>query len=243
MMGKHNISGMVSDSAVIINSKIDKTAAVFKDTRVKASSMGRYTSVGDHSKVDDSSLDDYVRIDRFNHIYNTKFGRHSYTGQDTVVMHAEIGNFCSISWNVTIGPADHRYDRLTTHSFLYNNADDLRPDGQEAAYNRFIPSCSVGNDVWMGTGVTVLRNVKIGNGAVVAAGAVVTKDVPPYAIVAGIPARIIKYRFSEEIIQKLQDMQWWVWDDETIRNNYMYFTRDVSLDMLEKLEKRIKNED
>ncbi len=241
-MGKNNITGTISDSAIIINSEIDRTAMIYKDARVKESSMGRCTSIGDHSKMDYSRVADYGRIDRFNHIYYADLGRHSYTGQDTVIMHAKIGNFCSVSWNVTIGPADHRYDRITTHSFLYNNIDNLRPEGQEAAYNRFIPKCVVGNDVWIGTGTVILRGVEIGNGAVVAAGAVVTKDIPPYAIVAGVPARIIGYRFSEVIIQKLQKLQWWKWDDETIRENYMYFTSDVSLEMLEKMETRLKNE-
>lgn len=230
----------ISESALVINSKLSDSVKVYKDARVKECTMGNSSSVGDHTKMDFSRVEDYVRIDRFNHLFHAKLGRHSYTGQNTVIMHADIGRFCSISWGVTIGPANHSYDRISTHSFVYNAVDGLRPDNKEEAYNRFTTKCTIGNDVWIGTGATILRDVEIGNGAIVGAGAVVTKDVPPYAIVTGIPAKIIKYRFPEEIIEKLLELKWWNWDDETIRENYEYFAEKVSLERLCELEKRIR---
>lgn len=233
-------SNIISETSLIINSELHSPVSVYKDTRVKESSMGQHSSVGDHTKMDYSQLEDYVRIDRFNHLFHAKLGRHSYTGQNTVIMHADIGAFCSISWSVTIGPANHSYNRISTHSFLYNQVDGLRPEGLEAPYDRFASKCRIGNDVWIGTGSVILRDVEIGDGAVVAAGAVVTRDVPPYAIVAGVPARVIKYRFSEEIIDKLQKIQWWNLDDELIRRNYSFFTQEVSLEMLETMEKRLE---
>lgn len=230
----------ISQSACIIDSELDDTAKIYKDTRVKRSRMGRHTSVGDHTKMDYSCLEDYARIDRFNHLYYAKLGRHSYTGQNTVIMHTEIGAFCSISWSISIGPANHSYERISTHSFLYNEVDGLRPEGEEAPYDRFAEKCKVGNDVWIGTGAVILRGVEIGDGAIVASGAVVTKDVPPYAIVAGVPAKIVKYRFSQEIIDKLRKIRWWEQGDAFVRENYSYFSEKVSMERLEELEERLK---
>jgi serine acetyltransferase len=87
------------------------------------------------------------------------------------------------------------------------------------------PSCKgdiiVENDVWIGAKATIMSGVKIGNGSIVGSGSVVTKDVPPYAIVVGNPAIVVKYRFTEEQIQKLLDISWWSWDEEKIRDNAM----------------------
>jgi hypothetical protein len=85
----------------------------------------------------------------------------------------------------------------------------------------------VGNDVWVGAGAIILSGVKIGSGAIVGAGAVVVNDVPPYAIVAGNPARIIKFRFTQEQIEKLLKIGWWDWEESKIRENIDYFYRDV----------------
>lgn len=229
----------IADSALLINSEVGDYTAVYKDARIKESKTGEHASIGDHTRVDFSNLGDYVRIDRLNHLYYASLGRRSYTGQNTVIMHANIGAFCSLSWSVTIGPANHSYDRLTTHSFLYNDVDNLRPEDYDQAYNRFHAKCEIGNDVWIGTGATVLRDVCIGDGAVVAAGAVVTKNVPPYAIVGGVPAKIIKYRFSEEIIQRLIKIQWWNKNDAFIRKYYSCFSEEVTLERLKELEERM----
>lgn len=239
-MNNQEINRNIAESALIINSELENSAKVYKDARVKESRMGHFSSVGDHTKMDFSTIDDYVRVDRFNHLFHAKLGCHSYTGQNTVIMHAEIGKFCSVSWGVTIGPANHSYERISTHSFLYNSVDGLRPENEEAAYDRFTTKCIIGNDVWIGTGATILRNVNIGSGAIVGAGAVVTKDVPPYAIAVGVPAKIVKYRFSDEIIEKLLRLEWWNWDDEMIRENYEYFAEKVSEERLCELEMRIR---
>jgi acetyltransferase-like isoleucine patch superfamily enzyme len=82
----------------------------------------------------------------------------------------------------------------------------------------------IGNDVWIGTSAIILSGVKIGHGAVVAAGSIVTKSVPPYAIVGGNPAKIIKYRLSEEKIEELLEMKWWDWSEEKIKKNIDFFS-------------------
>lgn len=110
---------------------------------------------------------------------------------------------------------------LNKYGMYQNNSKNLR--GYDAHSIKKNPPVSIGNDVWIGANVIILPGVNIGNGAVVAAGAVVSKDVPPYAIVGGVPAKIIKYRFSEKEIEILQRVEWWEWSDRELVNNMELF--------------------
>ena len=213
--------------------KIDPSVKVYKDAAVTDSILEHNVTVGDFSKVNASFLCDSVRIDRNNHLDNVKLGRYSYTGKNSIILHAEIGAFCCISWNVSIGGGNHDYTRMTQHSFLYNKSN-LMPPNQSPAYDRFAKKIYIGNDVWVAAGAVITRGVTIGDGAVIGANAVVTKDVPPYAIVAGVPAKIIKYRFAPEVIQRLLEIQWWKWSEEEIKSNFTLLAEQPTLDNLKR---------
>ena len=120
------------------------------------------------------------------------------------VYRSRIGKYCSIGFGVSIGPGEHHVHRITT--FPISSRTFYRYDAGEFVDKGLTV---VGNDVWIGNHATILQGIKIGDGAVIAAGAVVTKDVPPYAIMAGVPAKIIRYRFDEKIIEKLLKLEWW----------------------------------
>jgi len=127
-----------------------------------------------------------------------------------------IGKYCSIASNVTfITGGIHPVDWVSLYPFRINWQ-------LENAYNDGMPSTNgpiiIGNDVWISTGVTILSGVKIGDGAVIASNSLVTKDIPNYAIVAGVPARLIKYRFSDEQIARLEKIQWWNWPKDKIKD-------------------------
>jgi len=207
---------------------------IYKDTSLKDSTLGDYCIVGDNSRIYHSSLSKYVRIDRNNLIISSDFGSYTYTGPFTVIMHSKIGKFCSISWGVTIGAGEHDYQRLTTHDFLYNKSYDLNED--IIAYDRFEKPLEIGHDVWIGTNATVVRGVNIGNGAVIGANSVVTKEVPPYAIVAGCPAKVIKYRFSPEIIARLEALKWWELSSDKIKSHFELFASTDIENALKELE-------
>jgi virginiamycin A acetyltransferase len=193
---------------------------LFQNVTFENNRHGENCSVGDNSKVVDSILGNNVVIDRNNLILSSKLDNHSYTGRNTVILHSRIGKFCSISWNVSIGGANHDYRRITQHSFLYNSNSNIRPPEIEPIYNRYSEDLIIGNDVWLAAGCAINRGVTIADGAIVAANAVVTKDVPPYAIVAGSPARIIKYRFEQKVIDALRDLAWWDYSDDKLKQAF-----------------------
>lgn len=132
---------------------------------------------------------------------NATFGYGTYVASYSTVGRVDFGRFCSIGCFVRIGLPRHRIDAVSTHPFL---------EGPTLENQRTV----IGNDVWIGAGAILLGHnggLRIGDGAIVGAGAVVTRDVPPYAIVGGNPARIIRYRFDERTIKKLLDIKWWDW--------------------------------
>jgi acetyltransferase-like isoleucine patch superfamily enzyme len=138
----------------------------------------------------------------------------------------KIGRFCSIAAGVNIFlGGEHRIDWVTTYPFnvIFKNAKHFQ--GHPASKGDVI----IGNDVWIGTEAAILSGVQIGNGAVIGAYSVVTKDVPSYAIVAGNPARLIKFRFSEEVIKELENIAWWNWPLEKIQEAYpLLLSKEIS---------------
>lgn len=150
---------------------------------------------------------------------NYNLGECSYIGEETVISNPQetvVGKYCSISHQVYIGPTAHSLHYLTTHSFISNEENGTIDDSILVPKENLVPNefeiskpVVIGNDVWIGLRAIIMPGVKIHDGAVVASGAVVTKDVPPYAIVAGVSARVIKYRFSVDIIRELLELKWW----------------------------------
>lgn len=143
-------------------------------------------------------------------------GDYSYiSGPRSYVEAARIGKFCSIARQVTIGPGDHDLTGVSTHPFRLSPAygglvDTVVPLKQKA------PPV-IGADVWIGMNAVIMRGVTVGDGAIVAANSVVTRDVPAFAVVGGVPAKVIRYRFSPEVIADLQQIRWWDWPESKLK--------------------------
>lgn len=146
-------------------------------------------------------------------INKSKIGNYSYIGRNSLIQNANIGNFCSIANDVLIGLGKHPLDMFSTSPVFYHKKNALRvsvvaDDKNIEEYERII----IGNDVWIGARSIVMDGVIIGDGAVVAAGSVITKDVEPYMIVAGAPAKPIRKRTSDEKIKYYLQTEWWKLD-------------------------------
>lgn len=206
--------------------------------RIKIKYKNRFSkvSIGDYCSIDDTSeLHEYSRVATYADIKNSKIDKYTSIGRNTRVINAKIGKFCSVSWESTIGATMHHYKRITINAFPY--VPEM--GGFVAARNQEIIETNIGNDVWIGCNSVILPGINVGDGAVIGAGAVVTKDVPPYAIIAGVPGEIIAYRFEEDIIERLIKLQWWNKDREFIIDNIGNFKMDLNNDILKELEGRV----
>jgi len=143
----------------------------------------------------------------------------------------EIGGFCSIAKDVTIQEYNHDVARISTY-YMRSNIFKTDRIGDHVSRG----GIRIGNDVWIGGKAMILSGVTIGDGAVIAAGAVVTRDVPPYAIVGGTPAKVLKYRFTPDVIEKLLQMKWWNWPVDKIRSNKDLFWSELKADSLNTLD-------
>ncbi|MDQ0969214.1 acetyltransferase-like isoleucine patch superfamily enzyme [Flavobacterium sp. W4I14] len=171
------------------------------------------------SQIVDSEFEKYVVIFDYTKLYNTKVGAYSYIQMNGRIFHCEIGKFCSIASSVSIAPGLHDMSRVSTHPSFYFCTPVLPKIYVTENKLDLFKKVTIGHDVWIGEKVVILDGVKVGNGAVIASGAIVNKDVEPYSVVAGVPARHIKYRFDPEIILLLEKSEWWNYSDEWFEQN------------------------
>lgn len=180
----------------------EDTPFLHPDCSITDAQFGRFVEIGKGTRVAYSSVGDYSYCDQYADIANTT-----------------IGKFANIASYTRIGPTDHPMHRASLHHFLYRSDDlwdDTEPDAAFFAHRR-ARRAEIGHDTWIGHGAIIRPEVRIGNGAVVAAGAVVTKDVAPYMIVAGVPAVPLRARFAPAIADRLQALAWWDWSHAALR--------------------------
>lgn len=157
-------------------------------------------------------------------ISNSQIGRFSYIANNTKINHTSIGSFCSIGPNCQIGVGIHPSSIfVSTSPVFYSTLHQCNISFVKKNFFQETKKIIIGNDVWIGTNTIILDGVHIGDGAIVGANSVVTKDIPDYAIVVGSPARIIKYRFSEKNISIIKNSFWWEWDIEELKKNTLSF--------------------
>jgi len=193
----------------------------YDNVRVRKSDISIGSKIGDHSIIVASTIDSNVSVNRMNTVVSSSIGRYTYTGRLTTIQSTVIGRFVSISWGCTIGAGGHDY-RNSSNYPLYKFIDTytMSTEARDALVGTKVKTHSrIGSDVWIASHAIILKGFSIGDGAVIGAGAVVTKDVEPYAIVAGVPAREIKKRFDEQTIKTLTEVRWWDWPIELIYEN------------------------
>lgn len=175
------------------------------------------------SSFRDCEIDRTARVNAGSVFTKVKMGRYSYAGAAAYVTDAHIGNFCSIAGGCQIGGGIHPMDTVSTSPVFLQGRNFLRKNFAAIPY---APSetVEIGSDVWIGEGVYIKAGIKIGSGAVIGAHAVVTHDVAPYAVAAGVPARVLRKRFDDGTIRRLLELQWWNWPEEKLEKYGALFT-------------------
>ena len=170
--------------------------------------------------ISNSKIDNTAYICGGSQVLNSTIGKHTIVAQDSTVLHADIGNFCSIG--KTIGGAAHPIHMVSSSNAFVEGRSVLKKKFADHPFNP-MKRTHIGNDVWVCVPSIVRSGVTIADGAVVGAGSVVTKDIGPYEIWAGCPARFVKKRFDDETIEKLLEIKWWDWSDDKIEKYACYF--------------------
>lgn len=220
------------DSYIDDRSIVHSSVEVYRSTRITESTIEEDSIITDNTDILYSQIGKRCSVGRRNFLYKTFLNDGSYTGPNSVIRNCEIGKYCCISWGVSLGGRNHNYESACLMQGIpLKHAFGVEPEPLEHD-----PFCLIGNDVWIASNATVIEGVHIGDGAVVGGGAVVIKDIPPYAVVAGVPARVIKYRFSEQIISRLSVLRWWDWDIKTIQKVAPLLQKKLSNEILDELE-------
>lgn len=211
------VSNNISDSNIASTAEINETATVL------------HSKVGEHCWLAHGAMLCYSEL-----------GTMSYLSTRSKAFSCHIGKFSSISWNVSIGPANHDYKRMSSHAMLYAKRFGMIESMDERFYDQYAMDTVIGNDVWIGCNAVIMRGVHVGDGAVIGANAVITRDVAPYTIVGGVN-KMIKKRFNDDIIQKFLEIKWWDYPIETIKKNIGLIAEAPTIEILELIQEKFDN--
>jgi len=212
-ISKKIFSYILNPYLIYVNYKRNKLLNKYKH---KSLLLGNYVS------IKDSLIGHYIFLSSKVRLNGSEIGDHSYVNSNTVINHTKIGKFCSIGSNVVFGMGIHPTDLISTHPAFYSNNKNFKTYAGKNYFKEF-ERITVGNDVWIGSDVKIMGGVNINDGAIIGTGAIVTKDVKPYEIVGGVPAKHIKFRIDEKLIDRIIGTKWWDKDEKWFEENFELF--------------------
>lgn len=216
-------SGGIDKKAYLEQATVQGKVVIGRSASVIKSHLKGNIIVGENSKLSNVYLAGTIEIGKYTSVWGPNTDIYSRLNKVC------IGNFCSIARNVSIQEFNHKTDRLTNY-FIFQNffKEDISQDINSKG------SVLIGNDVWIGAHSVILSGAEIGDGAIIGANSVVTGKIPAFAIAGGIPAKVIKYRFSPEIMEELTKMEWWNWPAERLKRNREIFEDGLTLEKLQR---------
>jgi acetyltransferase-like isoleucine patch superfamily enzyme len=207
---KVDSSAAVSILANVTKSSIAQGCSIARRSRISRSQLGAMCTIDRRVKIKESKLSGFNAIASCVRLTKVSLGLYSYIAKDTSLVDISIGKFCSIGNGVKNHLGNHPSRVfVSSHPVFYSPNTPTGAFVEKGHFEEYGQNVEIGHDVWIGAESLLMDGTTIGNGAIVAARSVVTKDVPPYAIVGGTPAKLIRYRFDKEEIELLEESQWW----------------------------------
>jgi len=219
---------ILNESIKIDKSELFGNVSIGKETNVEQCNLIGEIAVGNNCKLHHCSLLGNVSIGNYTSLWGPNLDVAS-----SVNFPVTIGNYCSIARNVTIQSFNHNFKKVTSY-FIGQNFYKENWENERVGKGKI----TIQNDVWIGAHSVILSGVTIGNGAVVAANSVVNSDVEPYSIVGGTPAKLIGYRFEEEVIAILKSIEWWNWNEQEMLRNKDFFENEITVENLKSFKKQ-----
>lgn len=215
---------VIGENSIVKYTNLNGTINVGADNRIEETKISGSFSSGTNCKLHGVSIQGNVIMGNYSSLWGPNLD--IVTDKEKVV----IGNFCSIARNVTVQAFNHNHKKLTSY-FIGKNIFAEKWENEHVSKGDII----IGNDVWIGAHCVILGGVIINNGAVIAANSVVTREVPAFSIVGGIPAKVIGYRFEKDTINEIQKMKWWDWSIDKIKQNRLLFVDEVNVELLKEI--------
>ena len=227
----------VIKTPLVVETTFGKNCFFAETAKISGCRCGDNVNVSDWSALYDSNIQSFVSVQSHVGLFKSTIESYSYVGALSRLAVTSVGRFSSIGPSVISGNGEHPVAYPSMSPVFYSKSGQC---GVSYAHNEGfneMDRVSIGCDCWIGANAVLRNGITIGHGAVVGAGSVVTKDVPPYAVVLGAPARIVKSRFSDSCVTRLLALEWWNWNDDILRDNAEKFVCEdieVFLDWAEK---------
>lgn len=215
----------IGEVAYLADTTVGAGVSIGRSCRVSNSRLGDNASVGDGVGITESSLEDRVVIYGGCGLTDVNVGRYTYITSGAAIGHTSIGRFCSIGPDLICGYGDHPTRFVSTSPVFFSTRRQCGHSFTERDCFEELKPVRIGHDVWIGARVFVRDGVTVGDGAIIGAGAVVVNDVPAYAVVGGVPARVIRLRFDESTVARLRALRWWDWSDEKLKRMQPLFAQ------------------
>lgn len=217
----------IANNSYLIDSVINDNVEIGSNSHITNSIIGEQCTIDQDCYILKTNLDKYINVASQCYLREVKINKFSYVSQNSFLINTNIGKFCSLAPGLISGPGEHPNNFVSTSPMFFFK--DYKFSFADKDYFEHNKEVNIGHDVWIGARAFIKNGIKVGHGSIIASGAVVVKDVPDYAIVGGVPARIIRFRFTEDIISKLLKIQWWNWSIKKLQKAYLLFTtEDIS---------------